>query len=63
MSLGKLIVQTATMIITGKAINAGIEKGKKKYADYKEKKVAEAEDPKQVGSVTQVDDKDNADTK
>ena len=38
MSLGKLIVQTATMIITGKAVNAGIEKGKKKYADYKEKK-------------------------
>lgn len=60
MSFGKLIAQTATMILTGKVVNAGFEKGKQKYAEYKEKK-ADASDPKQVGSVTQVDTDADAD--
>lgn len=55
MSFVKLVAQTATMILTGKVVNEGFERGKKKYAEYKEKKIAEGDDPKQVGTVEQVD--------
>lgn len=58
MSFGKLIAQTGVMILTGKIVNEGFEKGKKKYAELKAKKAAakgEA-DPKQVDSVTQIDE-------
>jgi len=62
MSFGKLVAQTATMILTGKVVNEGFERGKQKYAEYKERRAATGkDDPKQVGTVTQVDKDDDVD--
>jgi len=57
MGILKLAGQTAVMILTGKFVNEGFDKGKKKLAEIKARRAASAaEDPKQVGSVTQVDE-------
>ena len=36
MSIGRTVVSTAVMILTGKLVNEGFEKAKKRIKDYKE---------------------------
>ena len=57
MSVGRVIVHTTVMMLTGSAVQAGVKRGKEWLKDRKDRKGKEPEsDPKEVGSVTQVDE-------
>ena len=57
MSVGKIIFQTGVMIVTGKVVSEGYESAKKWVRERKSKAVdPAAEEKKEVGSVTQMDE-------
>jgi hypothetical protein len=57
MSVGRIIVNTTVMMLTGSAVQAGVKRGKEWLKDRKDRKDLEAkEEPKEVGSVTQMDE-------